>query len=68
VIHNGASAVASAAGDGYLPAAAEPGPGIAPALQLKGVAGKYRRGDQLVHALIDFDFILAQLRLNSAAQ
>ena len=31
---------------------------VTPALQLKGVSKTYRRGDEQVHVLVDFDFIL----------
>ncbi|HET7667410.1 MAG TPA: ABC transporter ATP-binding protein [Mycobacterium sp.] len=34
-------------------------PGVKPALQLKGVGKTYRRGDEQVHVLVDFDFALA---------
>ena len=31
---------------------------MTPVLQLKGISKKYRRGDEEVHALVDFDFTL----------
>src|SRR5258705_390081 len=34
------------------------GPSVKPVLQLKGVGKTYRRGDEQVHVLIDFDFTL----------
>ena len=34
------------------------GPTMTPVLQLEGVFKKYRRGDEEVHALVDFDFTL----------
>ena len=34
------------------------GDAMTPVLQLEGVVKKYRRGDEEVHALVDFDFTL----------
>ena len=35
-----------------------PGDPVTPVLQLEGVAKKYRRGDEQVQVLVDFDFTL----------
>jgi ABC-type lipoprotein export system ATPase subunit len=65
VFHDETSAVTSA-GDAYRPA--DPGragrrgyrggPSVKPVLQLEGVGKTYRRGDEQVHVLVDFDFTL----------
>ena len=34
------------------------GPSVKPVLQLKGVGKTYRRGDEQVNVLVDFDFTL----------
>jgi ABC-type bacteriocin/lantibiotic exporter with double-glycine peptidase domain len=34
------------------------GPSVKPVLQLEGVGKTYRRGDEQVHVLVDFDFTL----------
>jgi putative ABC transport system permease protein len=44
--------------DGTLAATSAAGPSVKPVLQLKGVSKTYRRGDEQVHVLVDFDFTL----------
>ena len=38
---------------------------MTPVLQLKGVGKTYRRGDEQVQVLVDFDFTLAQANSSS---
>ena len=60
---DGTLAVSSAAGDVADPRTADRrgyrgGPSVTPVLQLTGVGKTYRRGDERVHVLVDFDFTL----------
>ena len=50
---DGTLAVTSAVGDGY-----DGGASVKPVLQLHGVNKTYRRGDEEVHVLVDFDVVL----------
>jgi ABC-type lipoprotein export system ATPase subunit len=52
----GTFAVTSATGEAYPPAA--PRDPMMPVLQLEGVGKTYRRGDEQVNVLVDFDFTL----------